>query len=64
MMMVTLIEHEKSQVREREGRGEQWIDTGFIFTTSKGTPTDPRNFYREFRRIFNEAGLGHWRPTK
>jgi integrase len=62
MMMVTLLEHEKIQLCEREGRGERWIDTGFIFTTSKGTPIDPRNFYREFRRICDEAGLGHWHP--
>ena len=61
-MMVTLLEHEKNQVREREGRGDRWIDTGFIFTTSKGTPIDPRNFYREFRSICDEAGLGHWHP--
>lgn len=62
MMLVALLEHEKKQVGEREGRGERWIDTGFIFTTSKGTPIDPRNFYREFRRICDEAGLGLWHP--
>jgi integrase len=61
-MMVTLLEHERNQIREREGRGERWIDTGFIFTTSKGTPIDPRNFYRQFRSICVEAGLGHWHP--
>jgi integrase len=62
MMMVTLLEHEKLQLSEREQRGTQWIDTGFIFTSSRGTPIDPRNFYREFRKICDEAGLGHWHP--
>jgi integrase len=62
MMMVTLLEHEKFQFSERERRGTQWVDTGFIFTTSKGTPIDPRNFYREFRKVCYEAGLGHWHP--
>lgn len=62
MMMVTLLEHERIQAGEREGRGERWIDTGFIFTTTRGTPIDPRNFYREFRKICDEAGLGHWHP--
>ncbi|MDE3094202.1 MAG: site-specific integrase [Acidobacteriota bacterium] len=61
-MIATLLEHEENQVRERHRRGERWIDTGFIFTTSKGTPIDPRNFYREFRSICDEAGLGHWHP--
>lgn len=62
MMLVTLLEHERTQAGVRDERGERWIDTGFIFTTSKGTPIDPRNLYREFRRICNEAGLGHWHP--
>ena len=61
-MMVTLLEHETFQLSERERRGPRWVDTGFIFTTSKGTPIDPRNFYRAFRKICDEAGLGHWHP--
>jgi integrase len=60
--MVTLLEHETFQLSERERRGPRWVDTGFIFTTSKGTPIDPRNFYRAFRKICDEAGLGHWHP--
>jgi integrase len=62
MMMASLLEHEKIQLSERQRRGNQWIGTGFIFTTSRGTPIDPRNFYREFRNICDEAGLGRWHP--
>jgi integrase len=62
MLAVTLLEHERMQAGVRDERGERWIDTGFIFTTSKGTPIDPRNFYREFSRTCDEAGLGHWHP--
>jgi integrase len=61
-LMFALLEHEKNQRSERETRGTHWADTGFIFTTSKGTPIDPRNFYREFRNICDRAGLGHWHP--
>ena len=33
-----------------------------MFTTSRGSPIDPRNFYREFRRVCDQAGFGHWHP--
>ena len=33
-----------------------------MFTTSLGTPVDPRNCYREFRAICEDAGLGRWHP--
>jgi integrase len=47
---------------ERVNLGEAWVDSGFIFTTSIGTPIDPRNLYREFSQICERAGLGHWHP--
>jgi integrase len=50
------------QDMERENLGEAWVDSGFIFTTSVGTPIDPRNLYREFSQICERAGLGHWHP--
>lgn len=31
--------------------GTKWVDTGFNFTTSKGTPIDLRNFHWRFRRV-------------
>jgi integrase len=34
----------------------------FIFTSSVGTPLDPRNLNREFHDICEKAGLGHWHP--
>ena len=41
---------------------EPWIETGFIFTTSIGTPIDPRNLNRDFAAICKRAGLEHWHP--
>ena len=35
-----------------------------MFTTSVGTPIDPKNLRREFNRITRDAGLGHWTPTE
>ena len=56
-----LVEHEHRQDEMRR-RARTWVETGFIFTTTRGTPIDPRNFYREFRALCDEAGLGHWHP--
>jgi integrase len=61
-MILTLLEHEVAQRVKREERADRWTDSGFIFTTTRGTPLDPRNFYREFRKICNQAGLGPWHP--
>lgn len=47
---------------EKAELGEAWVESGFIFTTSIGTPIDPRNLYREFSQICERAGLGHWHP--
>ena len=61
-MMTTLLAHEQRQRGERERRGARWSDNGFMFTTSRGSPIDQRNFYREFRRLCDQAELGHWHP--
>jgi integrase len=54
--------HRAQQAKERLAIGKAWQNTGFIFTTSIGTPIDPRNLNREFRSICNQAGLGNWHP--
>lgn len=61
-MRGALVEHERRQRDERERRGTRWLDSGFIFTTSKGMPSVPRNFYRCVRTICDAAGLEHWHP--
>jgi integrase len=57
-----LIENREMQEKERVELGAGWIATDFVFTTSVGTPIDPRNLYREFAQICNRAGLCHWHP--
>ena len=61
-MLVALLEHEQRQHIERETLGSGWIESGFIFTSSVGTPVDPRNLYREFQQICKEADLIGWHP--
>jgi integrase len=52
-----LKEHMTSQAKERLRAGEAWIDQGFVFTTSVGTPLDPSNLRKTLARISAAAGL-------
>lgn len=61
-MVATLKDHLVRQEREAAELGGAWQKSGFIFVTSVGTPMDPRNMYRDFQKICNEAGLGNWHP--
>ena len=61
-MLKTLLDHEIRQGAQKEQLGSSWIDSGYIFTSSIGTPIDPRNLYREFQKVCRAAGLGDWHP--
>jgi len=37
--------------------GQNWTETGLVFTTSVGTPFEPRNFNRRFEARRVKAGL-------
>jgi integrase len=50
----------EQQAEEAVNLGEEWINSGYIFTTKLGTPLDPRNLLREFKSICEVAGLGDW----
>lgn len=49
--------HLQQQVAERERALDLWHPSDFVFTTSIGTPIQPRNDYRSFRRILERADL-------
>ena len=48
---------EKEQAEVRAVAGENWIETGLVFTTIVGTPFEPRNFNRRFETRRVKAGL-------
>jgi integrase len=52
--------HKARQSAERSAMGAAWKDTGFVFTTTIGTPVDPRNASRAFADLAKDAGLGAW----
>jgi len=61
-MLKTLHEHEARQIGQKKQLGTAWIDSGYVFTSSIGTPIDPRNLYRDFQKVCRAAGLGDWHP--
>jgi integrase len=49
--------HRAAQAAERAGLGEAWTETGLVFTSSVGTPLEPRNVNRRFDKLRKDAGL-------
>ena len=49
--------HRKHQLEERLFAGGRWQDHGLIFTTTIGSPLDPRNLYRTYKVILKRADL-------
>ncbi len=60
--MVAGIGRPRRQAEQRLAFGDAWVNSGFVFTTSVGTPIDRRNLYREFQQVCRNAGLGDWHP--
>jgi len=56
-----LRQHQKRQASERAAAGDDWKDTGFVFTTRIGTPLNQRNVLRDFYKLCEQAGLGRRR---
>lgn len=49
--------HRIGQAQERLAMGGRWEDSGYVFTTTKGTPIDPRNLTRQFAAACKRAKL-------
>jgi integrase len=53
--------HRIRQLEERLAAGERWKESGLVFTSTIGTPLDPRNAFRAFHDALQRAGLPHIR---
>jgi integrase len=53
--------HRARQREERLLAGPKWKENGFVFSSSIGTPLEPRNLIRKFQAILKKANLGHYR---
>jgi integrase len=56
-LVEVLREHAKAQEKERVTAGSLWQDSSCVFTTPIGTSVDPRNDYRQFKKLLARAGL-------
>jgi len=53
------------QAAERADAGDDWQDTGLVFTTHNGAALDAANVRKMFKRICTEAGTGDgWTPRE
>jgi integrase len=55
--IAALRRHHALQDQERRAAGDQWQETGLVFTTSIGTPADARNIIRRHHAILKSAGI-------
>ena len=56
-----LRDHRTKQLEERMAAGENWQDHDMVFTSSIGTPLEPRNLNRHFDQLLKDAELPHIR---
>jgi len=52
-----LREHLRRLDAERKQAGEAWQEHGYLFPSTIGTPSDPRNVVRDFKAALERAGL-------
>ena len=53
------------QAGERLAAGQEWQDTGLVFTTCHGAALDAGNVRKMFKRVCTEAGIGDsWTPRE
>ena len=45
------------QLEARLAAGGRWLDGGFVFASSIGTPLEPRNVTRQFKALLTAASL-------
>jgi len=62
ILVARLREHLGNQAKERLAAGPLWNEGGYLFASEVGTPLDPANVRRLFRRVADRAGCGHVVP--
>jgi integrase len=56
-LIAALRQHRERQDKERITAAQLWRGSPCVFTTPAGTPIDPRNDNREFKKLLARAGL-------
>ncbi|HEV2121835.1 MAG TPA: site-specific integrase, partial [Chloroflexota bacterium] len=55
--IAALERHKKRQDEERTFAGSRWQENDLVFTTSIGTPIEPRDVVEKFKKHLHDAGL-------
>ena len=63
-VVAMLRKHRIAQAAERLAAGNQWHDSGLVFTTETGGPVDPRNFLRVIETAATTPGWRAWGCTR
>jgi len=56
-LVAALRAHRDRQTFERTAAASEWRETGLVFTICTGTPIDPRNVLRSWRRVLAAEGM-------
>ena len=56
-VVASLREHRVRQLEDRLLAGSRWVENGYVFTSSIGTPLDGSNVTHRFHRDLEAAGL-------
>jgi integrase len=57
LVVSSLAAHRERQLLEREVAGDDWVETGRVFTTARGTMLDARNLLRSYYVLREVAAL-------
>lgn len=60
-LLSSLRTHRAAQNAKRLEAGDQWQDTGLVFTMDDGRPIDPGVDYKRWRALLEAAGVRHYR---
>jgi len=57
VLVGALHDHRDRQQQARRAAGDRWRETELVFTSTIGTPAEPRNVTRSFKALLTRAGL-------
>lgn len=57
VVLAALRAHRTRQLEERLQAGERWRDQGLVFASTTGTPLEPSNILKQFKKLLAAAGL-------
>ncbi|MFB7780032.1 hypothetical protein [Streptomyces bauhiniae] len=58
-----LLQHGRTQERDRRLAGDLWTEKGYVFASPTGKPLNPKTGRNEWKDLLKAAGLRAGRPT-